>query len=97
VPGTALGRASLARWRNTMSKTDDTSKLAHAVLDHPRLADTELDAVTGGVGDVFLTAVLPTVDGHTDATWTPRTYAVQSDLSGGVTGAPAGLYERRRP
>jgi hypothetical protein len=57
-----------------MSKTNDTSKLGHAALDHCMLADTELDAVTGGFGEVFLTTVLPTLDGHTDATWTPRTY-----------------------
>jgi hypothetical protein len=80
-----------------MSKTNDTSELGHAALDRCRLADAELDAVTGGVGEAFLTAVLPTVDGHTDATWTPRTYAAQSDLAGGVTGARAGLYERKRP
>jgi hypothetical protein len=80
-----------------MCKTSDTSKLSRAALDQCRLADTELDAVTGGFGEVFLTAVLPTVDGHTDATWTPRTYAGQSDLSGGVTGGQAGLYERKRP
>jgi hypothetical protein len=84
------------RWSNT-SKTNDTSKLNHAALDDCGLTDTELDAVTGGVGEVSLTAVLPTVDGHTDATWTPRTYAVQSDLSGSVTGARAGVYEWRRP
>jgi hypothetical protein len=80
-----------------MSKTNDTSKLGHAAFDHRRLADAELGAVTGGVGEVILAAVLPAVDGHTDATWTPRTYAAQSDLSGGVTGARAGLYEWRRP
>ena len=74
-----------------MSKTNNTTKLGHAALDHCRLADSELNAVTGGAGEVFLTAVLPAVDGHSDATWTPRTYAVQSDLSGGVTGARAGL------
>jgi len=81
----------------TMSKTNNTSELGHPALDHCTISDTELDAVTGAVGEVFLTAVLPTVDGHTDVSWTPRTYAVQSDLSGGVTGARAGLYEWRRP
>lgn len=80
-----------------MCKISDASKLGHAALDHCTLADSELDAVTGGVGEISLTAVLPVIDGHTDATWTPRTYAVQSDLAGGVTGARAGLYERRRP
>jgi hypothetical protein len=37
------------------------------------------------------------VEGHTEATWTPRTYAaqVQSDL-GAITGAQASLYSRAR-
>lgn len=34
------------------------------------------------------------VDGVTNWKWTPRTYAVQSDLSGGITGAQASLYKR---
>lgn len=60
---------------------------------HRTLADRELDVVTGGV----LTAVLATVGGQMETVWAPRAYAVQSDLSGGVTGARAGLYEWRRP
>ena len=80
-----------------MSETNGTTKRGHAALDHYRLADRALDAVTGGAGEVFLATVFPTVDGHSDATWTPRSYAVQSDLSGGVIGARAGVYERRRP
>jgi len=70
-----------------MSKTNDTPS-----LDHGTLADSELDAVTGA----FPTSFLATVDGHTEVSWTPRAYAVQTDLSGGVTGARAGLYEWRR-
>jgi hypothetical protein len=31
-----------------MSKTSDTSKFDHAKLDHHTLADSELDAVSGG-------------------------------------------------
>jgi hypothetical protein len=36
-------------WRKSMSKTNDTAKLDHTALEdnHP-LADSELDAVTGG-------------------------------------------------
>ena len=35
-----------------MSKTNDTSNLDHSTLDdHGTLADTELDAVTGGTLD----------------------------------------------
>jgi len=35
-------------------------------------------------------------EGHVDATWSPRTYAVQSDLSGGITGAQASIYTRAK-
>ena len=77
-----------------MSKTNDTSSLGRAALENQAtLADTELDAVTGG----FAAALLATVGGHAEVTWTPRSYAVQSDLSGGVTGGQASVYERRRP
>ncbi len=34
------------------------------------------------------------VDGVSSWKWTPRSYAVQSDLSGGITGAQASLYRR---
>ena len=37
---------------------------------------------------------LDEVDGVSNWKWTPRTYAVQSDLSGGITGAQASLYKR---
>jgi len=36
------------------------------------------------------------VEGHVEATWTPRTYAVQTDLAGGITGAQASLYMRAK-
>jgi hypothetical protein len=76
-----------------MSKTNDTTNCHGTLDDHRPLGDSELDAVTGG----FPTSLLATVAGHTEVTWTPRAYAVQTDLSGGVTGAGAGLYEWRRP
>ena len=36
------------------------------------------------------------VEGHTECNWVPRTYAVQTDLSGGITGAQASIYSRTR-
>lgn len=36
------------------------------------------------------------VDGHTEWKWSPRTYAVQTDLSGGITGAQASIYTRAK-
>jgi hypothetical protein len=62
-----------------MSKTSHTSN--GALEDHSTLADSELDAVTGA----FPPSFLATVDGHTEVSWTPRAYAVQTDLSGRVT------------
>jgi hypothetical protein len=35
-------------------------------------------------------------EGHTVATWVPRTYLVQSDLGGGVSGAQASIYDRAK-
>jgi hypothetical protein len=62
------------------------------------LADSELEAVAGSFGVGFPTSLaMTTVGASTDATWTPRTYAVQTDLSGSITGARAGSYGWRRP
>jgi hypothetical protein len=45
-----------------------------------------------------LTASFPiTVDeGRSVAQWTPRSYAIQTDLSGGITGAQASIYNRAK-
>lgn len=48
----------------------------------------------GFMGALTQSFSLTNVEGHIDARWTPRTYAVQSDLSGGVTGAQASIYAR---
>ena len=59
--GTSDGWSALLMEKN-MSKTDDTSKLDHIKLENRVLADSELDAVTGGYvptaveqGDIKLT------------------------------------------
>jgi hypothetical protein len=48
----------------------------------------------GFVGALTASFTCADVEGHTQCTWTPRTYAVQTDLSGGITGAQASLYSR---
>ena len=75
-----------------MLKASAMKRVETCATNHGTLADSELDAVTGA----FPTSFLATVDGHTEVSWTPRAYAVQTDLSGSVTGARAGLYEWRR-
>ena len=50
----------------------------------------------GFVGALTQSFTLSDVEGHTEAKWTPRTYAVQTDLSGGITGAQASLYSRAK-
>jgi hypothetical protein len=48
----------------------------------------------GFVGALTQSFTLTLVEGHTEAAWNPRSYAVQTDLSGGITGAQASLYTR---
>lgn len=50
----------------------------------------------GFLGALSQSFTLKDVEGHTEATWTPRTYAVQTDLGGGITGAQASLYSRAK-
>lgn len=50
----------------------------------------------GFLGALNASFSLEDVEGHTEATWTPRTYAVQTDLSGGITGAQASVYARAK-
>jgi hypothetical protein len=48
----------------------------------------------GFVGALTQAFNLTESEGHVTASWIPRTYAVQSDLSGGISGAQASLYAR---
>jgi hypothetical protein len=48
----------------------------------------------GFVGALTQSFSLVEVEGHIQSTWTPRTYAVQTDLAGGITGAQASMYTR---
>jgi len=48
----------------------------------------------GFVGALTQSFTLQDVEGHVESTWTPRSYAVQTDLAGGITGAQASLYMR---
>jgi hypothetical protein len=50
----------------------------------------------GFVGALNASFSLKEIEGHTEAIWTPRTYAVQTDLSGGITGAQASVYQRAK-
>lgn len=50
----------------------------------------------GFVGALTQAFTLTDVEGHVESTWIPRTYAVQTDLGGGITGAQASLYTRAK-
>ena len=52
------------------------------------------DDPRGFLGALSQSFALREVEGHTEWSWTPRTYAVQTDLAGGITGAQASLYAR---
>jgi hypothetical protein len=57
----------------------------------PRTDDTK-----GFLGALNQSFELKEVEGHTEWKWTPRTYAVQTDLAGGITGAQASIYTRAK-
>jgi hypothetical protein len=48
----------------------------------------------GFMGALTQSFTLTEVEGHVEHKWTPRTYAVQTDLAGGITGAQASVYSR---
>ncbi|MGF6851433.1 hypothetical protein [Paraburkholderia sp. CI3] len=52
------------------------------------------DDPKGFAGALSASFSISQVEGHTDWTYTPRSYVVQSDLNGGITGAQASLYKR---
>ncbi|HUN43793.1 MAG TPA: hypothetical protein VMU81_26160 [Acetobacteraceae bacterium] len=47
---------------------------------------------TGFLGALNQSFQVSLVEGHAASKWTPRSYVVQSDLSGGITGAQASVY-----
>jgi hypothetical protein len=66
---------------------------ARAVADvlgwKPKAGDSK-----GFLGALTQSFSLTEVEGRTESKWTPRTYAVQSDLSGGISGAQASVFAR---
>jgi hypothetical protein len=48
----------------------------------------------GFLGALNQSFTLTEVEGHIESKWTPRTYVVQTDLAGGITGAQASVYAR---
>jgi hypothetical protein len=50
----------------------------------------------GFVGALNASFVCNDMDGRTECKWMPRSYAVQTDLSGGITGAQASIYIRAK-
>lgn len=50
--------------------------------------------VKGFLGALNASFTCKELEGRSECTWTPRTYAVATDLSGGITGAQASIYSR---
>jgi hypothetical protein len=50
--------------------------------------------IAGFLGALTQSFTLTDVEGHTESKWTPRTYAVQTDLAGGISGAQASILDR---
>lgn len=50
----------------------------------------------GFVGALTQSFTLTDVEGHVQSKWVPRSYVVQTDLAGGITGAQASLFTRAK-
>ena len=50
----------------------------------------------GFIGALTQAFTLTEVEGHIESSWNQRTYTVQTDLAGGITGAQASLYTRAK-
>jgi hypothetical protein len=50
----------------------------------------------GFLGALSQSFTLTQVEGHIESKWNPKTYTVQTDLAGGITGAQASLYTRAK-
>ena len=48
----------------------------------------------GFLGALTQSFTLTEVEGHVESKWVPRTYAAQTDLNGGLSGAQASIYAR---
>jgi hypothetical protein len=76
------------------------------LTDFAQTVNTALQAVLGWqprendargfTGALSQSFDLRDVEGHVEWSWTPRTYAVQTDLAGGITGAQASLLTRAK-
>jgi hypothetical protein len=82
------------RGSSTVSGGDQAPTVSAAIRDvlgwRPRPQDTK--AFTAALGASF---ELTTVEGHVEARYVPRGFAVQADL-GGITGGQASLYSRAK-
>jgi hypothetical protein len=87
----------LSKSSGTINGTGSTSPISQMVTK--AMGDVLGWKVKNGDSKGFLGALtqsfsLTEVEGHIESKWTPRSYVVQSDLSGGITGAQASIYTR---
>jgi hypothetical protein len=85
-PGGTVSGSSGSRQGGSLGPT--VNKALQAVLGWK----IKPDDAPGFLGALTQSFQLKTVEGAVVSTWTPRSYVVQSDLSGGVTGAQASIY-----
>ena len=89
-PGTPRGSATVGGASPAIAQSVEVS-LRQVLGWKPRTDDPK-----GFVSALTQSFALNETAGHTVAQWQPRTYAVQTDLSGGITGAQASIYTRAK-
>ena len=95
-PGSSFGGGGTGSGGSTGSGSLQLSQLATQTITNILGWKPKDNDDKGFVGALTQSFSLKDVEGHVEATWTPRTYAVQTDLAGGITGAQASLYMRAK-
>ena len=91
MPGRPLESASIALaacWQEIAEQVG-----ADAVsVSGMQIGNVTTDDAQGDAGPPGGSTVSTGLEGRAESTWQPRSYGVQTDLSGGITGAQASLY-----
>jgi len=85
--------AGASSWQGGGAPLGQTAALAIGDVLGWKVSDTDPKGFVGALTQAF---TLTDVEGHVQSTWNPRTFAVQTDLGGGISGAQASLYTRAK-
>jgi hypothetical protein len=92
----SLGRSPSSTTSGSAGGTSSLAQTVGMALQQVLGWKVRNDDPKGFVGALTQSFSCKEIEGHVECTWTPRSYAVQTDLAGGITGAQASIYARAK-